>query len=369
MKKWILPFLVIFVTFNSCVDDQLNIDPNRPSSVPTPSLLTTAEKNLTDVVRGEPASLRSSALFVQQLSQNTYTSQSRYDVPFSYSADIWSGLYGVLNNLQEIIYLNSDPSTKDLATAGGVGRNATQIAISRVLKAYAYHSLTDFFGNVPYDSYGREDPDFEALKQNPDNITPKYAAQEKIYADLLDELRAAADTLLKYPGEGTFGSADIIYGGNHIQWARFANSLRLRVAMRLKEKHPSLYETHFEDALEKGVFAGNNDNAVYRYSPAAPNEAPYYRATVTANRRDFALAKPFIDLLKGENPQLPVKDPRLDKYAAANDEGEFVGLPYGLTEAQAGNFSAGDVSLPGAIYGAADYGEVLMEYAEVEFLI
>ena len=174
---------------------------------------------------------------------------------------------------------------------------------------------------------------------------------------------------MKYSSETTFGSPDIIYSGNNAKWAKFANSLRLRFATRLKKKNPSLYSSHFPDALSKGVFTSNGDNAVYTYSVASPNEAPYYRATVTANRRDFATSKPFIDLLKGENPQLPAADPRLEKYAATNSSGEYAGLPYGLTEAQAGKFSATDVSLPGKTYGAANYGEVLQEYSEVAFLI
>lgn len=360
---------VLIVSLSSCIDEDLNIDPNHPSSVPTTSLIVTAEKHLLDNVRGESASLRSSALFIQQISQNTYTSQSRYDIPFSYSAEIWSGLYGVLNNLQEIIELNTDISTKDLVTANGAGRNANQIAISRILKSYAFYALTDIFGYVPYNSYANNDPDFQALQHNPDNITPKYASQEKIYTDILSELKQSGDTLLKYSTETTFGASDIIYAGNNAKWAKLANSLRLRFATRLKNVNISLYQSHFSDALQKGVFTSNDDNAVYKYSSASPNEAPYYRATVTANRKDFAVSKLFVDLLKGENPQLPVKDPRLEKYASKNSAGEYVGLPYGLTEAEAGKFSANNVSLPGAVFSSANYGEVLLEYAEVAFLI
>lgn len=369
MKQLYILIVLSGIVLVSCVDESLNIDPNRPSTVPTTSLISTAQKHLIDNVRGEQASLRSSGLFVQQISMNTYTSQSRYDMPFSYSADIWSGLYGVLNNLQEIIHLNTDAATKDQVTANGAGRNASQIAISRILIAYAYYGLTDIFGDVPYHSNGNDDADFQALQQNPDNITPKYASQEKIYADMLNELKHAGDTLLKYSGEITFGNADIVYSGNNGKWAKLANSLRLRFAMRLKSKNATLYQSHFADALQKGVFTSNADNAVYRYAAAAPNEAPYFRATVTANRRDFALSKPFVDLLKGENSQLPVADPRLARFAATNNQSVFAGLPYGLTDAQAGRFSAGDVSLPGTIYSAADYREVLMEYAEVEFLL
>ena len=360
--------LPLVLLFSSCIDEDLNVDSNRPSSVQTPSLLVTAQKQIVDNVRSESASLRSTALFTQQISQVTYTSQSRYDIPFSYSEDIWSGLYKALNNLQEIIILNTNPETKDLVTADGAGRNATQIAISRILKSYAFYALTDVFGNVPYHSYGSDDPEFEALQQEEDNLTPGYASQEKIYADILNELKEAADILLEYQTETTFGSSDIIYAGKNLSWAKFANSLRLRFATRLKDKNPDLYITHFSDALAKGVFTSNEDNAIFKYSTSAPNEAPYYRATVTANRRDFAISKPFIDLLKGDNAQLPIADPRLSKYAAVNSNGQYVGLPYGLTESEAGSFPATSVSLPGAIYSAPDFGEVLMEYSEVAFL-
>jgi hypothetical protein len=205
--------------------------------------------------------------------------------------------------------------------------------------------------------------------KSPSNATPKYASQEKIYADILKELKEAGDTLLKYSTEKTFGNSDIIYAGDNAKWAKFANSLRLRFATRLKAKNPTLYQSHFADALAKGVFTSNADNAVYKYASSSPNEAPLYRATVTANRKDFAISHVFIGLLKGENPQLPVADPRLAIFASKNSAGNYVGLPYGLTEGQAGKFSATGVSLPGAVYNAANYGEVLQEYSEVAFLI
>ncbi len=367
--KLVYSLLIGATVLTSCIDEDLNTDPNRPAAVPTTSLIVTAQKRLVDNLRSEQVSLRGSALFVQQLSQNTYTSQSRYDIPFSYSADYWRGLYLTLSNLQEIIDLNSNPATRDIVTANGAGRNATQIAISRILKTYAFYALTDVFGDVPYHSHGTNDPSFQALQQNPDNITPAYASQEKIYTDLLKELREAGDTLLKYASEKTFGASDIIYAGDNAKWARFANSLRLRFATRLKTKNPTLYQQHVSDALAKGVFTANSDNATYKYSASSPNEAPLYRATVTANRKDFAVSQPFIQLLKGENAQLPQADPRLGHYAQKNEAGEYVGLPYGLTEGEAGKFMVGKVSLPGATYNAASFGEILMEYSEVAFLI
>ncbi|GAB6119772.1 SusD/RagB family nutrient-binding outer membrane lipoprotein [Dysgonomonas termitidis] len=368
-KLYILGAFTSLLLFTSCVDD-INEDPNRPSSVPTTSLITSSEKLLVDNLRSEQVSLRGSILFVQYFSQNTYTTQSRYDIPFSYSDDYWKGLYKTLNNLEEIIRLNTDPATKDVASANGIGRNSTQIAISRILKTYTFYALTDVFGNIPYQSYGNKDADFQALQQNPENITPAYAPQEKIYADFLNELKAASDTLLKYPDDSTFNKADIIYRGKHLKWAKLANSLRLRFATRLKEKDSALYRQHFEDALSKGVFTSNSDNAAFKYSGTSPNEAPLYRATVTANRKDFAVSHILVDLLKGSNPALPVADPRLSAYALpATATNTYIGLPYGLANDQAGKFSANNVSLPGAAINAANYAEILMEYSEVAFLI
>ena len=120
-----------------------------------------------------------SALFVQQLALKHIHKSVALRHSVQLPADYWSGLYKVLNNLQEIINLNTNPATKDIVTANGAGRNANQIAISRILKSYAFYALTVCLATFPYHSYGSNDPDFEALQQNPDNITPKYASQEK----------------------------------------------------------------------------------------------------------------------------------------------------------------------------------------------
>lgn len=347
----------------------INIDPNRPAIVTTPTLLITAEKQLINALRSEDISLRGAQLFTQYFSQNIYTDQSRYQVPTSYSDNYWTATYKSLNNLNEIIKLNTDEQTKAIAAADTAGTNVNQIAIARILKSYAFHSLTDVFGNIPYQSYGNPDPDFEALQQNPDNLSPKYASQEKIYKDILNELKQAADTLIKYQGEKTFGTFDVIYKGSNLKWAKFANSLRLRLATRIKTKDANLAQTHITDAIKKGVFTSNSDNAVFKYSKTSPNEAPLFRAT-TSNRRDFAISHVIVEALKGERGPFKAADPRLAKYARPTTAtGTYVGQPYGLPLAAGNLFPADKISLPGTIINAADYSEVLLEYAEVAFLL
>lgn len=360
------------VALSSCSDshfEDLNKDPNRPSNATTTTILLSAEKQVMDNLRNEQISLRGTQLFAQYYSQNIYSDQSRYDIARSTSDAYWSSSYKALNNLNEIILLNSDPATKNIAAAGVAGSNENQIAIARILKAYTFQGLTDVFGNIPYESYGNKDADFQALQQKPENLSPTYASQEKVYLDILNELQAAGDTLIKYKTQNTFGAFDVIYKGSNEKWAKLANSLRLRIATRIKKQLPAPAKTHFEDAIAKGVFTSNADNAVFKYEAKAPNEAPLYRATYTANRKDFAISHLLINVLKGEVGPVKVEDPRLAIYALKNSSGQYFGQPYGLPTEAAGLLTATDVSLPGTLVNAANFGEVLQEYAEVAFLI
>ncbi len=349
--------------------EEINKDPNNPLDVPTTTIIVTAEKQLMDNLRNENISMRGTNLFAQYYSQYIYTEQSRYDIPRGYLDTYWDNAYKALNNLQEIIELNSNETTKERVTAGTAGTNANQIAVARILKSFAFQTLTDVFGNIPYNSYGNKNDNFQALQRNPEILNPAYATQETIYTDILNELKAAGDTLIKYKTLNTFGQADVIYKGNNEKWARFANSLRLRIATRIKEKLPALYQEHFEDALNKGVFTSNTDNAAFTYQATPPNEAPLYRATVTANRRDFSVSHIIINVLKGTLGPVTAADPRLPIYARPNAAGQYVGLPYGLANAEAGILKIEEISLPGTVVNAADYAEVLQEYAEVAFLI
>ncbi|WP_229216973.1 SusD/RagB family nutrient-binding outer membrane lipoprotein [Dyadobacter luteus] len=374
IKSYTIQSLAIAATafLYACSDgrfEEINSDPNRPANATTTTILVAAEKQLMDNLRNENISLRGSQLFAQYYSQNIYSDQSRYDIPRSTSDTYWNTTYKTLNNLNDIIIKNTDPATKNIAAAGTAGANQNQIAIARILKAYAFQGLTDVFGNVPYQSYGNNDPEFQALQQSPENLSPAYASQQKIYTDILNELKAAGDTLIKYKTLNTFGNYDVIYKGSNEKWAKFANSLRLRVATRIRKQLPEQSEAHFADALQKGVFTSNADNAVFKYLTQAPNEAPLYRATVTANRKDFAISHVLIGVLKGETGPVKVEDPRLGIYAAKNDSGKYVGQPYGLPVAAAGLLTSNVVSLPGTLPNAANFGEVLQEYSEVAFLI
>jgi len=194
--KNILYAAVLALTLGACSDsefEKINTDPNRPANVPTPSIILAAQKQLVDNIRNENFSLRGTQLFAQYYSQNIYTDQSRYDIPRSYADDYWADAYKALNNLNKVIKLNTDDDTKAIASAGTAGTNANQIAISRVLKAFTFHSLTDAFGDIPYESHGNDDPDFEATLTRGIDRSPFEQSRD---SEIATVVRDAATTVV-----------------------------------------------------------------------------------------------------------------------------------------------------------------------------
>src|SRR5450631_1449358 len=103
--------------------------------------------------------------------------------------------------------------------------NPTQVnlvAEARIWRVYCFSRLTDLYGDIPYSQ--------AAQGYNQAIYKPAYDAQKNIYADMLKELDQAALSL--DVSKGTFGAADLIYGGNTDKWKKFAYSLMLRCAMR-----------------------------------------------------------------------------------------------------------------------------------------
>jgi hypothetical protein len=358
-------FLATALLLLGCTKDfeEINTDPNNPLEVSTSALMTSAQKSLLDDIRDEWFSGRQSYLYAQYFAQRNYTEEDRYQIRQTTNNTYWRLIYTDMKDLQEIIRLNTDPATKSKAATYGNSDN--QIAAARILKAWAFQILTDTYGDIPY---------FEAL-QGETILTPAYTPQQEIYADLIKELTEASAQLNL--DEPVLFSGDVIYGGDAGQWKKFANSLKMRVALRMSKVNPD-YKTYINEALAAGVFESNEDNAVFTYLGTAPNNAPLYDAYFTAGRNDITLAKPFVELLKGENDVLNNKnnpfnglfDPRLELWARpVNDQ--YTGLPYGILNNETQTARAGKINMYAqpTIINAANAPLTYMDYAEVCFIL
>lgn len=339
---------VILLGFMSCETnfEEINSNPNGPVEVPTSYLLTAAQKSMMDNTWDEWFNGRRGNQLAQYWSSNQYSSESRYQFRQSISNGYWRNFYaGSLNDLQRIIDLNTEDATGYEAS----GSSGNQIAVAKILQSWLYQNITDCWGSIPYT---------EALK-GADARSPIYDTQEDVYRALLVTLKDVNDNLIDDTGAGVVG--DAIYGGDMGKWKKFANSLRLRVAMRMADKDAATAETHIKEAIAGGVFASNDDNAVFPYLASVPNNNPLNEDRKT--RSDFAASDIMVDEL------LALNDPRIDFfYEPAVNGGAYVGEVYGLTEANATATTDDDVSQPSSEVLAADAPGIFMDYAQVRFI-
>jgi len=318
-----------------------NVNPNG-TAIPSPAALLT---NVLAGLGGLAAQTRP-GLYAQQFSETQYTEVSLYALP---QLEFDGTFAGGLMDLQNIININTDPATKDNATK--FGANANQIATARIMKAYMFWTLTDRWGDMPY---------FEAL-QGSQNLSPKYDTQEAIYKDLLKELKEAIAQF--QPGAAKV-LGDIVYGGDVAKWRKFANSLRMLIALRMSKVYPGPNEyaaTEFKAAFQdpNGYIATNADNFTIKYpGTVAAFSSPWWG--LYNGRTDYAESKVMTDLMAS------LSDPRQAAFGSST-----VGFPYGLTRDQAVAFGTSYATIlaankrertsPLVVIGASD---VLLAIAE-----
>ncbi|MCO6359607.1 SusD/RagB family nutrient-binding outer membrane lipoprotein [Roseivirga pacifica] len=336
-----IKYILVLFLFVGCTGDfeELNTNPNDPVSVPTAYLMTSAQRSAIYSFN------TTGMLYAQHWAETQYTSTSTYETEEA----SFNGYYtGALADLQTIINLNTNEATKGAAAASG--SNDNQIAVARIIKVWLFQEITDIWGEIPYS---------EALA-GVENITPAYDTQESIYTSLVNELEEAA-AQIDVNAAGMEG--DIIYGGDMAKWRKFANSLRVRVGMRMSEVAPAVAESVVSSALGADVFADNSDNALYAYLSDAANDNPYYQHFLT--RTDYAVSDVLVDFMKQRN------DPRLPVYANTtgdNTTDEIVGMPYGVSEAIAGSVTNASISFPGDFVRSATSAGVIMTHSELLFL-
>lgn len=186
-------------------------------------------------------------------------------------------------------------------------------AIALVLKVYGMHKVTDIYGPVPYSKFGQG------------GSSVPYDSQEEIYTSFFSELDIATaalqDYIAKFPSAKPFAKFDKVYGGDYTLWLRFANSLRLRLAMQVVKVSPVVAKTQAEKALDPangGVLTSNEHNAFAKEGGNALHIASQIWGDIRSNAA-------LISCLDG------YKDPRLPKYydQAAIKPGGYVGIRTG----------------------------------------
>lgn len=154
-------------------------------------------------------------------------------------------------------------------------------AVTYALQVYYGLRVTDVYGARPYTEA------MQARYTNPPMLTPEWDTQQELFDTWIDELNSALDILAStptYEGEDVsqvnLGEQDFIYGGDWNQWAKFMNSLKLRMAVRLlhqdREKALNIAETVVNDQFGPITEIADNFNwsaDTQYYGPAATDVA------------------------------------------------------------------------------------------------
>lgn len=335
IKKLIFALLALPVLLTGCDKnfDEINTSPNSTTSVPTPYIMTYAQRELGFYLYDVWRSGRQSSIACQHLAQRNYTSEDRYLFRQEVTDGFFRNTYFINQSFQDIINLNTNEASKgDMAAYGD---NAVQIATAKLMQIWSIQLLAETFGDVPYT---------DAWKPA-EIVMPKYDKQSELFPKLLADAKTAVDAL-KAASKG-WTQGDIIYKGDLSKWIKFGNSIRLRLVVRMS-KNKSDWKAVAQGIIAEGVMASNADNAIIKFTGAgAPNEAPFYNGFIVSKRNDFTITKQFADLLKGVNDTdkgytnpFGVEDPRFKVYIgeANYDTGRKMGVPYGMLDAATGAF-------------------------------
>ncbi len=341
MRKLLIFSGLLVVMISSCRKEitSLNIDPKSPSTVPSYTLFSNAQLNLANNLASPNVNLNIWRLIAQHWTETTYPDESNYDLGTRNIPQNWfHTMYrDVLKNLEEAKRL----IPTDVIDAD-VQKN--QLAIVEVMEVFSYHYIIATFGNIPYS---------EAL--NIDNTQPKYDDAATIYGNLLTRLNAAIANLSS--GDESFGSADLLYGGDVDLWKKFANSLKLKIGIMMADYDAATSKAAVESAVA-GAFTSNSDNAMFQFLTAPPNTNPVWVNLVQSGRKDFVAANTMVDKMKA------LSDPRIPLYFTTDASGvNYTGGIYGA------NNNYATFSKPSETIQEPDFPMWFMDYAEVEFIL
>lgn len=316
MKRIYLILIVLVGISVSCTKnfEDWQKDTKHPSEVPGDMLFTNAQKAMTDQVSETNVNWNNFKLWAQYWTETTYTDEANYDlINRNIPDNVYRVFYtGVLKDLREAKMLIAEE-----APVTDVGRvaQANRILIAEIIEVYVWQRLVDIFGNIPY----TEALDIDAT------LNPSYEDGFTIYKDLFDRLDAAMGALDQ--NGGSFGGADVVYQGDVSAWYKFANALKVRMAVTIADADNGYASTKFNEA-NANAFSSNADNAevVYDAAPLASTN-PLYQSLVASGRNDYVAANTMIDYLKA------LDDPRIDVYYDKYDLEEHVGGEYGYTSA------------------------------------
>lgn len=194
-------------------------------------------------------------------------------------------------------------------------------ALATVVKVFGMSRIADKYGPIPYSKFGT-------------GIHVAYDSEKDVYYRFFEELADAIDVLTGYDSrtsEPYMESYDYIYNGNVKSWIKFANTLRLRLAMRISYVDEAKARTEATAAIDHtvGLMTSSSDNAILKQSASFSFLNEWWEAFESFN--DFRMSATMDCYLQG------LQDPRLSCYfKVASGDGAYHGIRNGQTNRNQG---------------------------------
>ena len=209
-------------------------------------------------------------------------------------------------------------------------------AMATVVKVLAMQRITDAYGPIPYSKFGT-------------GIQIGYDAQKDVYDKMFNELDSAITVLTDYvkDGSNTFlAKYDNVYQGNVTKWVKMANTLRLRMAMRISYVDEAMAKTEAQAAMNNslGLMSSADDDAILHQSSTLTYKHPLWE--IGTSWDDEHMSATMDCYLNGYS------DPRIASYfQKADDSGVYAGVRNGLSSPNKSKYK-GLTSRPNYVQGS-----------------
>ncbi len=313
----VIGFSALALLASSCIDYEDNVNPNEA----------TEEDMKAD-------NLKTGAFFQQMETRVILVAlggklSSDYQISRNLSHDLFAGYagstLGSFDNHNQYIWVDSwVNSTFNEAYTGIMSPwksihdvceeqdNKEVSALADIVKVAGMHPVADSFGPLPYINYGSSN---------------NYDSLEDIYKKFFEELDNAIEVLepVAAAGSNLLSDYDLVYGGNVTSWVKFANTLRLRLALRVVYADATLAQTEANKsfACPYGFIESKAERAELSTS-LTTYENPLYIIDYEFNKGDTRVGASIVEIMK------QFGDPRMSNYFVALSDGSYEGCPLGI---------------------------------------
>jgi len=349
---------LLLPTVLSCTKnfEDINHDPNHPTIVEPDFLLTTSIMNTMDLYDG---SMNRVVFFNYTQHFSGFQGEfQRYTYSDANNNTYWSNTY--INCLQPVHQIVKSYSDKPAY------RN--RVLIARIWKDYILSNTVSIWGGIP-----------TTAALNGDPAVP-YTKEEDVYYFLLDDLKVLADSI-NLSGDKYSDIADKVYGGNLLKWKKFANTLRLKLAIRISNDAPNGNPEVARKAIaeiaqdEANTITSDAESAAANWGTTSDAWNPLYDEVIykyTANKAHIPVVCESLVYYT-----VPYNDPRITVYAQPAKQGPHQGEYFGqnISYGGGGEYASGitnphtnlkqdDYSYIGESFLKPDAEYVFLSYAE-----